>query len=171
MSETTKTVSKTTGPVEAQEVQEVAPAKRKTITNWRVFEQGGLVPVRFRCEGYLGSHPNDMSCHTNLGISAENVLRHMNPDHGGGWFRVQFRLSDGKVSPIWRELEEAGVEIQEFYCPHCRQLVAMNPRTIIKHIQPHQGATRINPTPQCLCMTLSTQKPDVDEFDELYEAA
>lgn len=162
MSDTTKTVSKTT--------EAAAPkAARKTVTNWKVFEQAGLVPVRFKCDGYLSSHPNDMTCHTNLVMTAENVLRHMDPNHGGGWFHIKFRISDGKVAPIWKELEEAGVEIQEFYCPHCRVLVPMTPRAIVKHLQPHAGATRINPYPQTLCMTLSTQKPEVDEYDELYE--
>lgn len=164
---TTETVSKTTevaAPLAAQ-----APLiPRKTLTNWRLFEEGGFIPIRWRCDGYLGQHPADLSCHGNVIPTGENVIRHMAPEHGGGWFRVKFRLSDGKTSPLWAELEEAGVELQHFYCPHCREEVPMTPRAIIKHLQPHAGANRINMDPQVLCMTLSFQRAEVEEYDELY---
>lgn len=170
----TETVSKTKVAV-TPEITPTAEAilvdgeARKTLTKWRVFEEGGFIPVVWRCEGYLGSHPSDLSCHTNLRLLSENILRHMDPAHGGGWFRVKFRVNRDRVSPIWRELENAGVEMQEFYCPHCRELVPMTPRAIVKHLQPHAGATRINQNPQCLNMTLSFQKADLEEYDELYE--
>lgn len=168
MSKMTETVSKTTEDSSPEVPVERA---RKTTTNWRVFEEGRFVPVRWKCEGYLGSHPSDLSCHTNLKITGEDIQRHMNTDHGGGWFRVKFRLTDGKPSPIWRELEEAGVELQDLYCPHCRQGVGMSPREIYKHLQPHAGANRVNMDPQVLAMTLSYQHAERDEFDALYEVA
>lgn len=167
MAELTKTVSKT----KESEVEVPVETKRKTVTNWRVFEEGGLVPVRIRCEGYMGSHPSDLSCHSNLLLTGEAVLSHMQPDHSGGWFKFKFRISDGKVSPVWRALEDAGVEISDLYCSHCRTQVAMTPRNIIKHLQPHAGATRINPDPQSLCMSLTTNRADLDEYDELYDVA
>lgn len=164
----TETVSKTTGgdaaPIEGME----AAKSRKTLTNWRIFEEGGFIPIRIRCEGYLGMHPADLSCHSNLIPGGEAVLRHMHPDHSGGWFKIKFRLSDGKTSPLWRELEEAGVELQHFYCPHCREEVPLTPRGIIKHLQPHAGANRINMDPQTLAMTLSFTRAEVDEYDDLY---
>lgn len=162
-----ETVSKTKEAVPV----EAPPTKRKTLTNWRLFEEAGFIPVRVRCQGYLGSHPADLSCHSNLKIDGENVVRHMDPNHGGGWFHFKFRISDGKVSPLWRELEDAGVEIQDFYCPHCRSAVGMSPRSIIKHLQPHAGANRINMEPQTLAMTLGFQRAESDEYDSLYEEA
>lgn len=149
-------------------VQPATP-KRKTLTNWRVLEEGNFIPIQIKCDGYLGNHPAELSCHSNFPPSGEAVLRHMNPDHSGGWFKVRFRISDGKQSPVWRELEEAGVELQDFHCPHCRQSVPMSPRQIIAHLQPHAGATRINTNPQTLCMTLGWQRAEQDEMSELYE--
>lgn len=173
----TETVSKTKEAMAAVPavVVEVTPppveTPRKTVTNWRVFEQGGFTPVRIRCEGYLGAHPADLSCHSNLQLTAKSVIAHLQPEHSGGWFKFKFRISDsGKVSPIWRELEDAGVEMQHFYCSHCRQDVPMTPRAIVKHLQPHAGATRINPDPQSLCMSLGYNRADLDEYDSLYEA-
>src|SRR5581483_9945501 len=146
-------------------------AKRKTSTNWRVLTEGGFLPARIRCDGYKGNHPADLSCHTAFHPSGENVVRHMNPDHGLGTFKVKFRISDGKQSPLWEELEAAGVEIQDLYCPHCRSQVALVPRQIIAHLQPHAGANRINLEPQTLCMTLGYNKPDEGEYDNLYESS
>lgn len=143
---------------------------RKTQTNWRVLEEGGFIPVRVRCDGYKANHPSDLSCHTNVQPTSENVLRHMASDHGGGWFKFRFRLSDsGKSSPLWRELENAGVECAEFYCPHCRENVPFTPRRIVYHLNQHPGANRINLNPQTLCMTLTTQRADEDESSYLYD--
>jgi len=160
-----ETVSKTTGPSGA------APAereKRNTVTNWRVFEESGLIPVRVKCDGYRNNHPADLSCHSNLVPTCENIERHMDERHGGGWFKVRFRLSDSKSSPLWRELESAGVELGDFYCPHCRESVPVSPRKIIYHLNPHPGANRVNLLPATLCMTFTKQKPEQDEYSDLY---
>jgi hypothetical protein len=159
MSESTVSKTKETG---------AAAPKRKTITNWRVFEEGGFVPVKIRCDGYLGSHPADLSCHTSFPPTAENVARHMDPAHGGGWFRIKFRISD-KPSLFWRSLEEAGVELADFYCPHCRENITVSPRRIEHHLKNHPGANRVNLDPQTLAMTLTTDRPNLDELDDLYE--
>jgi len=145
-----------------------APA-RKTLTNWKVFEEGNFIPVQVKCNGYLGSHPSDMACHSNVKPNPEDVLRHMDPAHGGGWFMIKFRISDGgKKSDLWAGLEQAGVECQHFYCPHCREEVPVSPRAIVKHLQPHAGANRSNMYPQTLCMTLGFQRADAAEYDDLY---
>lgn len=91
-------------------------------------------------------------------------------DHGLPVFKIKFRLSDGKKHPIWRELEELGIECADFYCPHCRQDIAWSPRAIIKHLNPHSGALRVNMEPQVLCMTLSKGRVEDGEFEGLYEA-
>lgn len=160
-----ETVSQTKG-AKSPEVE--SKPKRKTITNWQVFEEAGFIPVRLRCDGYLGSHPAELSCHTNVVPSATNVLRHLAPEHGGGWFQIKFRISD-KPSTFWKELEDAGVEMFHFFCPHCREEVPVSPRRIIYHLQQHPGANRVNLNPQTLCMTLSTERPEQDEMDSLYE--
>lgn len=172
---TTETVSKTKGALptlitpEGPVVVNESPASPKTHTNWRILEQAGFIPVSIKCDGYLGNHPADMTCHSNVIPAAKNILGHMDPNHGGGWFKVKFRVSDGKQSPVWGELEAAGVELQHFYCGHCREDVPMSPRKIIYHLNPHPGANRINMNPQTLCMTLGFQRLDEDEFSDLYE--
>lgn len=164
------TVSKTKESIveSGEQVVEQSPT-RKTATNWKVFEDNGFIPVKIRCEGYKNIHPADQSCHTSFIPNGENVIRHLQPIHGGGWFKFKFRISDGKKSPIWKELEDAGVELQEFYCPHCRELVPVQPRRIIYHLQNHPGATRVNQEPQTLCMELGYQREELDENDALYD--
>lgn len=163
---TTETVSKTKDAV-AEGAG--APVRRKTMTNWSVLRDAGFTPVRFRCDGYLGKHPADLTCHTNFPPTAENVLNHCKPEHGGGWFKVRFRISDGKQFPLWMELQDEGLEIQHLYCPHCREEVAISPRAMIRHLQPHAGANRVNLEPQTLCMTLGFDRPEQDEMESLYE--
>jgi len=148
-----------------------ASSERKTVTNWGVFDKAGLVPTRVTCNGYLGQHPADMSCHSNILVTSESIKRHMDPNHGGGWFFVRLRVTDAKgKNPIWRELQEGGVEIQHLYCPHCRTDVDMTPRAMMYHLQPHPGANRVNQYPQSLCMSLGYNQPEGEEFqDEVFE--
>lgn len=166
-----ETVSKTkAATAEVDEQVEQVEKKRKTLTNWKVFQDAGLIPVRVKCEGYAGHHPADMSCHSCLIPDVQHVLAHMQPEHSGGWFRIKFRMSDGKVSPLWKDLEEAGVEIQDFACPHCRAQVQMTPRAIIRHLQNHAGANRVNLDPQTLCLTLGFNRPDDEYGSEMYDS-
>ncbi len=109
-----------------------------------------------------------MTCHSKLVPTAENVERHIDPAHGGGWFRVRLRISDGKKDPLWKGLGEKGIELQELYCPHCRAHVPLVPRQIIAHLQPHAGANRVNLEPQTLCMTLGYSHPDQEDVEGLY---
>jgi hypothetical protein len=145
-----------------------ATEKSKTFTNWRLLEDMNLLPVRVTCMGYKNTHPSDLSCHTNIVPNGANLEAHTQPEHGGGWFHVKFRVSDGKKSPMWRELEERGLEIQELFCPHCREQVPLQARRILAHLNNHPGATRVNLFPQTLCLSLGKQKPDSEEFDGLY---
>lgn len=168
----TQTVSKTSAPPSGEQVNVEAPRPRKTLTNWRVLEEGKFIPIRIRCEGYLGTHPADMHCHSNIRITVKDLLRHMEGEGGDhmGNFKVKFRITDGDPPAIWRELEEAGIELQGkgFYCPHCREVVDLVPRRLIYHLQNHPGANRVNLEPQTLCMTLGFGKPDIDENNDLY---
>lgn len=157
-----KTSQETDNPVTKTE------EKSKTLTNWRMFEEAGFIPAQIKCEGYKGYMPADLSCHTVFAPTTENVLRHINPDHGGGWFMIKFRVSESKKSPIWRGLEEAGVELKEFYCPHCEADVPLTPRRIIYHLNPHPGRNRVNLHPQTLCMSLGPDKAEVEDNGDLY---
>lgn len=131
---------------------------QKTLTNWKNFAEAGLAPSRLKCESYLGSHPAELSCHTALVVSKDTILNHMDPEHGGGWFKMRFRsVEDGSPAlKIWQDLDEAGVEIQHLYCPHCRETLdaRVAPQEVVNHLRPHAGANRVNQEPQTLCMTL-----------------
>lgn len=156
--------TKTVQELDAPKTEE----KSKTVTNWRVLEEAGFIPATVKCEGYRGSHPSDLSCHTAFVPTLENVLRHADPAHGGGWFRIKFRISDTKKSALWKGLEEAGVELKEFYCPHCEADVPLVPRRIIYHLNHHPGRNRVNLDPQVLCMSLGPDKGEMDETGDLY---
>ncbi len=166
---TVKTTPATSRNEDASPTAVAAVPAKKTLTNWKVFEDANFHAIQVKCDGYASSHPADLSCHSNVLPTTEAILRHMDPNHSGGWFKVKFRISDGKKSTLWAGLEEAGVELQHFYCPHCRVDVKVSPRDIVKHLQPHQGANRTALLPQTLCMTLGFQKADVDEYDSLYD--
>jgi hypothetical protein len=142
--------------------------KRKTLTNWNVLYEGGFIPVTVKCDTYKGGQPSEHACKTRFVPNSENIIRHMDPLHGGGWFKMRLRISDSKKAEIWKELEDAGVEIQEFHCPHCRQEVMMTPRNILHHLQNHPGATRHNFEPQTLAFTLSFDKPEQGEEESLF---
>lgn len=160
--------TKTVQELDAPKTEEKQETKSKTLTNWRVLEEAGFLPATVKCEGYRGSHPSDLSCHTAFVPTIENVLRHADPQHGGGWFRIKFRVSDSKKSPLWKGLEEAGIELKEFYCPHCEADVPLTPRRIIYHLNPHPGRNRVNLDPQVLCMSLGPDRSDMDDNGDLY---
>lgn len=148
-----------------KKTEEVSVSERKTVTNWAVFDKAGLVPVRIKCDGYLGGHPSDLSCHSNILTTSESVQHHMKPEHGGGWFHFRLRSTDAKgKATIWRDLSQAGVEISHLYCPHCRREVEMTPREILFHLNPHPGANRVNIYPATLCMSLSYGMPQTEEL-------
>jgi hypothetical protein len=152
---------------DVSERKTTAKAERKTITNWGVFDKAGLVAQRVTCNGYLSSHPSDMTCHSNLLSTSESIQHHMLPEHGGGWFFFKLRHTDAKgKSTLWRDLEAGGVEIQHLYCPHCRKEVSMTPRDLNYHLGPHPGATRQNVNPSTLCMTLGYNHPETEDSFE-----
>lgn len=159
----TKTVQELDAPI--TETKE----KSKTLTNWRMFEEAGFIPFSIKCEGYKGNHPADLSCHTNIVPTLENVLRHRDPQHGGGWFKIKFRVSETKKSPLWKGLEEAGVELKEFYCPHCEADIPLTPRRIIYHLNYHPGRhVKAVLEPQTLCMSLGPDKGEMEDTGDLY---
>lgn len=161
---TTKTVQESEAPVAKTEEK----SQSKTHTNWRLFEEFGFIPVSIKCDGYKSNHPSDLSCHTNIVPSAENVVRHSNPEHGGGWFKVRFKVSDTKKSTLWKGLEDAGVELREFYCPHCGEQVPVEGRRILFHLNYHPGRNRVNLLPQTLCMSLGPDPGTMPEDEGLY---
>lgn len=118
-------------------------SKQATVTNWGVFDQSQLVPTEIVCQDYRPVHVSDNSCHTRLKLEAENVLRHMSPEHiSGGGFRFTLRRSDGKTWQGWKDLQDAGVEIHDFRCEVCDEQIPINGRRILKHLQPHAGKIR-----------------------------
>jgi hypothetical protein len=163
---TTQTVSKTTT---ATTDEAKVKSHKDDLTDWSVFDEIGLVP-HFKCDGYLGSHPADLSCHSKLLTDIHILLRHIDPQHGGGWFRVRFRKTDSnKPIAIWKEMAEQGVELRDFYCPHCRtQLHAdkISSAELKYHLNPHPGANRVNLEPQTLCMTLTAARWPQDMQEE-----
>ena len=162
----TKTAAAEAASETKEQVNQELEAKK---SDWDVFSQMGLFPAQFKCDGYKSSHPTDMSCHSAFSPTAENVLRHMAPEHGLGVFQVRFRISDSKKSPIWEELKKANVLIREFWCPHCRSSVEFSPRTILFHLKNHPGATRTNLFPQVICMQLTTPEVQREELESLYD--
>jgi hypothetical protein len=143
--------------------------KSKTSTNWRALEDAGVIPVRVVCQDYVPvSARMDMSCHSNLAISGENVTRHMVEEHGtGGGFAMYLRLSDGKKSKLWRELEDAGVELHDFRCDICDEQLPLQPRRIARHLQPHSGKSRHARANSKFWMTLRYNQPDELDSDEV----
>lgn len=169
-----------TEAVKNEEKLQPAPSVEQVVeekTDWDVLGQTGLAIARLRCDGYRGAHVSDKSCHTTLIPTAENVLRHMAPEHGGDdkgghWFKFKLRptakMKDNPALTIWKDLKAAGVEIKELFCPHCHATdFEITPRRLMYHLNPHPGAQRFNLEPQTLCMTLAMHVPTEQEFDDL----
>jgi hypothetical protein len=140
-----------------------APQARRTQTDWSVFEQAGLWPLRIRHDNWSGDQPAELVCHTNLQLTAESVLAHCRPEHGLPFFRIRLGISDSKVSPLWKALQDAGLEIKQIVCPHCGETLPLRARSLRQHLVNHPGRVRINLDPQVLCFEFADS---LDNFEE-----
>lgn len=155
-------------PTETKAAAPAVEAKPKTYTNWKAFEQARLTPVMVKCEGYKPVHLADISCHSQLILKAENVKRHVEGDHGGGFmFQLKVKDAGDKVaSPFWDSLADAGLEAHDFRCDNCDKQLRFHPSAIIPHLKAHGGKTRrVYPGGKFL-LTLSLAKPESYLLDE-----
>lgn len=139
--------------------------KPKTFTNWKAFEQAKLVPATIKCEAYRPVFQHDASCHSNLLFTVETLQRHIDGDHGGG-FRFFLKQTDGKPSPLWKALEEAGLEAHDFRCEICDKQLRFHPSSIIPHLKAHGGKTRRVLPGGVFNMVLSKGRPEIELTDE-----
>lgn len=140
--------------------------KRKTYTRWDAFQVLNLVPVEIRCEGYHAYHPTDLSCHTRLPLQAQSMIDHYMSEHGGG-FSVKVRIAD-KPWAGWQELQDKGMELDDFRCAECLNPVRVNPADIQFHMKPHMAGKRMKSSDTFL-MTISAKGKAKDlsfDFDE-----
>lgn len=149
----TKTAST---PVE--ETPQVTESKPKTYTNWKAFEQAKMVPTSIKCEGYRPVFQHDASCHTNLKFDSQTLIRHIQGDHGGG-FRFFLKQGD-KISPLWADLAEAGLEAHDFRCEICDRILRFHPASFLVHQKAHAGKTRRVLPGGAYNLTLSLAKPE-----------
>lgn len=117
------------------------PTAKNSKTNWSVFKEAGLVPTEIVCEGYYPVHRFNNGCHTKLGLTAEAMIAHLDADHGGG-FQITLKRSDGKMWDGWDKLSEAGIEVTDFRCDVCDEVLRLNPTIILRHFAPHTGKSR-----------------------------
>ena len=145
-------------------------AKSKTFTNWRAFAQSKLVPVTISCDAYKPVHLADMSCHTKLLIKGESIQKHIGHEHGGG-FNFQLKVTEGKPSNFWQELEDMSLEAHDFRCDNCDKILRFHPSSIIPHMKPHGGKTRRVWPGGRFNITISTGRPEqaLSEEDEYEE--
>ena len=137
----------------------------RSLTDWEIFEKANLVPIRITCQDYQPIQQADTSCHTNLALTGANVLSHMVPDHGsGGGFTFHLRQREGAKNPIWKELKNAKVELHDFRCDVCDEVLPLAGRRIVKHLQPHAGKSRSPRPGGAFHMTLK-----FDSLDQNYE--
>ena len=135
------------------------PVKSKSkFTNWEVFKTCKVAPISITCEGYFGFHAFDNSCHSKLVPTAQNILNHINQEHGGG-FEFELRPSN-KVSPLWDELAAAGLELLDFRCGVCGEILVLQPQTILKHLKTHRNGFRRNVPGGKFYLTLGFGTPD-----------
>ena len=137
-------------------VAEVNPAPRKTITNWKALYDTKLHPTLIKCEGYYPVHPFNTGCHTVMNLKPEQLVAHLDADHGGGFF-LSFRenvINDPLGARTiklaywdgWLKLQELGLEIRDLRCDICNEEIPVNSRSIVRHLKPHAGkSTRVKP--------------------------
>lgn len=147
-------------------VDETAAPTVTCMTDWEAFEKAGLVPEEIVCEGYKPTHAADISCHSKLVPTLENIKNHLAGDHGGG-FVFKLRKTDGKAWPGWKALRDEGLELHDFRCDVCdaREL-RVNPRFLIAHMRPHAGKVRRPMPGGRFLMTLGSDPLPSDESTE-----
>jgi len=111
----------------------------KSLTNWLAFLKARLYPKEILCLGYAPIHRRDMSCHTRIPRDVNTMLAHI-PEHGGG-FKLTLKESE-KEWPGWAALAESGVELQDFRCDICDDIVPLSSQRILAHTKAHSGKTR-----------------------------
>jgi hypothetical protein len=129
----------------------VAPAtpesKKKSFTNWSVFDKAARTPTEIVCEIYNGQNDRplipaspDAFCHSRLKLDGNQILDHINAGHPG-LFQFTTRQAD-KPWPGWKILADSGLEIHDLRCAVCNRPVPVNVRHILEHCRPHRGAFR-----------------------------
>jgi hypothetical protein len=140
--------------------------KPSCVTNWEAFNLAQVIPTTITCQDYQEYHAVDQSCHSRLKLDADAVIRHMDPDHSpGAGFQFILRRSDSKTWPGWDKLKDAGVEIHHIQCTVCHKDIALNPRTILKHMQSHSGRFRKSEDLKSFDMVLRTSPPEPGDED------
>lgn len=137
---------------------EVDVPKKKLYTNWKAFEQAELSVKNIRCDGAGPLHMYNLGCHTNIIPKATNIGQHVDAGHGGGF---AFTLgNDGKTSPLWDELRNAGLEIREVRCDHCDADVRLHPKKLQDHgFKQHFGKKSKSKPEGIFHITLSREAP------------
>lgn len=156
-------------------VLEPKPPERKTYTNWKALGESGLKPTYIRCDGYRPVHIYNNGCHTALSLDPEKLAKHLDGDHGGGYF-ISFRegiqtdpigasqVRTGRHWDGWEKFEELGLEIRDFRCEICDAEIKINSRSILKHIRPHSGKySRARPGGDFWLTITRNLEPDPDE--------
>ncbi len=149
--------------------------ERKTTTNWRIFESLGVSIKEFTCWSYPRPRVHDSSCKTRMHVydvkakraKPENIIRHIDGDHGGG-FKCELSL-DGPASPLWRALEDSGVECAEFRCGVCHKVLILNALNIKNHFRVHLSGNRRNVKGGQFWLTLSTDHLPEQTDEEILE--
>lgn len=169
----------TTGTVVAEKPAEGSKTA-KSYTNWDALAKSGLTPILINCQAYRPVHMADFSCHSALPtFNVTNLRKHIASDHGA-CFEIFFKRTDGKESPLWKELSESGLEAGDIRCGCCSKPVRLHPTSLLQHCKPHAGDTKqrytqIRDTKQgtvgMFRLTLQTTPPesqlqDTDEFPD-----
>jgi hypothetical protein len=149
----------------------VEPTKQ-TYTPWDVFNKLRLVPVEIKCNSYKPYHRTDSSCHTILQPRADVLLRHIHPDHAGGGFSIKLRqaAADAPPHPLWKELQDAGVEIIDIRSAVNDQPFKLSGQFIMQYMKPHQDGNRRRQEGGRFNFTLATDTPAI-ELDDTYSGA
>lgn len=141
------------------------PTAKQAVSNWSAFKEAGLVPVEIVCEGYFPIHQFNSGCHSKLQLTAEAMISHLDRDHGGG-FQMTLRRSNGPAWDGWDKLAEAGIEVTDFRCDVCDEMIRLNPTFILRHFPAHAGKTRRPRMGGVFNITISRQvNPDFTDAD------
>lgn len=140
---------------------------QKSSTRWDAFEKAQLKIVSACCQAYKPFHAFDMSCHTRFPLTVDNIIRHIEGEHGGG-FEIKLERTEGKPSPLWRALADAGIEAVDVRCEVCGKELAPNPQVLLNHLfKAHPGNMRRPRVTSTLFVTFGHTKPvpKDDEFE------
>ena len=108
----------------------------KTSTKWINLQKIKVKPKVLKTQDYKPIHRADLSSHTRIVPSAENMIAQLDRSNGGFYVKLVPSVTGWGG---WIDLQKEGIELLDLRCVVCMQRVPLNPNLIAKHFKTHRS--------------------------------